>query len=89
MSKNEIKYEALQKRIKGELKTLITYQYEEIDSLGGYKKLLTDIISIADEISKIEDSLKQEAQKALEAEEREEREARAFVAHKPKKKILD
>lgn len=89
MSKYEVKFGALEKKIKAELKTLSSYQYDEIVELGGYIRLLDDIKKVAEEMLKLEESIKTEAQKALEAEEREEREARAFVSRKPKKKILD
>jgi len=90
MTSNEIKFDALQKKIKGDLKTLITYQYDEVVSLGGYVKLLDEIKKCAEDISKIEDQIKQEAQRALEADERmEQNERLKMVNLKRKKKIIE
>lgn len=92
MEKLNIKFEALTKKMTGELKLLASYKYDEVGELGGYKANLEMLIKLAEEITKIEDDIKKEEEKLIREQERQQQQLQLQMREKKlakKSKILN
>jgi len=93
MSKT-IKLEALIKKVKADLKLIASYAYEEWAELGGLKKLLTDVVTTSDEMTKLEEGIKLEQERLAQQQEKREQENRLEMKKmtllgRKKSKLLD
>jgi hypothetical protein len=72
MSKSEIKFYGLFKKLKSDLKLVASYQYEETVELGGLVNILNGLVKDAQEVERAYERGMEENKQAFERQQKEE-----------------